>query len=126
MAYRTFVDSTNAEWHVWDIVPRLNERRTAATTERRDETKVIPFPNRRRDNPRRIVDSLRAMLSGTYAQGWLCFERDMEKRRLSPIPADWTSCSEELLEVYERRAERVSGAYKSFMLPDGERLADAG
>jgi len=126
MPYRTFVDSTNAEWQVWDIVPRLSERRSSETTDRRDETKVIPFANRRRDNPRRIIDSRRASLRGTYALGWLCFEHDSEKRRLSPIPADWTSCSEELLEAYARRAERVSGSYKSFMFPDGEGLAEAG
>lgn len=108
MPYRTFTDSGGAHWQVWDIVPRLSERRSDAFTERRVKVVVVPFADRRRD-PRRLVDSRRAVLRGTYAQGWLCFESAGQKRRLSPIPEDWTACSREELEAYVRRGERVSG-----------------
>ena len=111
MAYRTFTDSRGAHWQVWDIVPRLSERRSDAFTERRVKAVVVPFADRRRDS-RRLVDSRRAVLRGTYAQGWLCFESAGEKRRLSPIPEDWGTCSREELEAYVRRGERVSGSHQ--------------
>lgn len=111
MPYRTFTDSLGTDWQVWDIVPRLSERRSDGLTERRLLSVVVPFANRRRDS-RRLVDQRRAVLRGTYAQGWLCFESDQEKRRLSPIPEDWTTCSDEKLESYIRTGERVSGAHR--------------
>lgn len=108
MSYRFFEDSTGTEWQVWDVVPRLEERRTASVPERRVEIKVIPFADRRRIT-RRVVHTRRALLSGTYAQGWLCFEGRQEKRRLSPIPGDWTTCADEQLEGYLAEAARVGG-----------------
>ena len=49
----------------------------------------------------------RARLPGSYRTGWLAFESEEEKRRLSPIPDGWQSLSEEgLLELCDR-AERV-------------------
>lgn len=49
----------------------------------------------------------RARLPDPYRNGWLAFECEREKRRLSPIPEGWQSRSyEELLELCER-AERV-------------------
>jgi hypothetical protein len=126
MPYRIFADSAGTEWQVWDIVPRLSERRSGEQTERRVQTDVIPFADRRHE-ARRMAETRRAILRGTYAQGWLCFESNQEKRRLSPIPDDWTTCSDELLEAYARRAERVSGAFR--MITDfnsEEPLAEAG
>ena len=49
MPYRTFVDSTGAEWQVWDIVPRLSERRSDDHTDRRHELTPIRFADRRED-----------------------------------------------------------------------------
>ena len=108
MSYRLFEDSKGTEWQVWDVIPRLEERRTASMPDRRVDIKVIPFADRRRA-PRRLVQSRRALLSGSYAQGWLCFESRREKRRLSPIPGDWTTCDEETLESYMGDAVRVGG-----------------
>lgn len=126
MPYRTFTDSLGTDWQVWDIVPRLSERRSDELTERRVNIVVVPFADRRRD-PRRLVDQRRAVLRGTFAQGWLCFESDTEKRRLSPIPEDWTICGEEKLEAYIRDGERVSGAYRMVVDEGAEPpLAEAG
>ena len=108
MSYRLFDDSRGTEWQVWDVVPRLEERRTASAPDRRVEIKVIPFADRRR-LPRRVTQSRRALLSGTYAQGWLCFESRSEKRRLTPIPDDWTTCNEQTLESYMNQARQVGG-----------------
>jgi hypothetical protein len=46
-----------------------------------------------------------SQLPGTYPQGWLCFESGAEKRRLSPIPDDWQTLSDEQLELLFERAE---------------------
>ena len=49
----------------------------------------------------------RARLPDPYRSGWLAFECEREKRRLSPIPEGWASLPEAgLLELCER-AERV-------------------
>ena len=124
MPYRTFVDTTGAEWQVWDIVPQLSERRDGET-DRRVSTTPIVFVDRRSES-RRLVTMNRAVLRGSYAQGWLCFESGSQKRRLTPIPSDWTTCSDELLESYMRSAERASGSYASVDSVDSGPIADAG
>jgi hypothetical protein len=106
MAYRTFVDSAGTDWQVWDIVPHLRERRSNESAERRVLDVAIQFPNRRHE-ARRLTETRRNILRGTYARGWLCFEARSEKRRLTPIPTDWTTCTDGCLERYLRGAERV-------------------
>ncbi|MFN2563882.1 MAG: hypothetical protein ABR499_02565 [Gemmatimonadaceae bacterium] len=48
-----------------------------------------------------------SQLRGTFQQGWLCFDGLAEKRRLSPIPDDWQSMSDEQLAGLANRAEVV-------------------
>ena len=126
MPYRTFTDSVGTEWQVWDIVPRLSERRMATPVDRRVEIKPITFADRRREQ-RRVPQApvARARLRGTYAQGWLCFESGIEKRRLSPIPEDWTTCEDERLEEYTGQAERVASGH-TYWYGGDEPLAEAG
>jgi hypothetical protein len=126
MPYRTFEDSAGTEWQVWDIVPRLSERRTRISVDRRIEIKPISFADRRREQ-RRVPQTpvARARLRGTYAQGWLCFENDYEKRRLSPIPDDWTTCDEDRLEEYARHGERVATSH-GYWYGGDEGIAEAG
>jgi|SRR5687767_4413628 len=124
MAYRTFRDSAGTDWQVWDIVPHLSERRANESTERRMLDVAIPFPNRRRES-RRLTETRRNILRGTYARGWLCFEAPVGKRRLTPIPSDWTSCTDGCLERYLRSAERVTMA-RAYSDDDEMPLAEAG
>ena len=132
MSYRLFEDSQGNEWQVWDIIPRLEERRESATTDRRVEVKVIPFADRRRAG-RRVAVARRALLRGSYAHGWLCFESRREKRRLSPIPGDWTTCDDETLEGYLHEGVRVASPGRLINFDneeppesDSERWAEAG
>lgn len=128
MPYRTFIDSAGAEWQVWDIVPRMHERRSTEKLDRRVDVIPIEFADRRDPRANRragIAQTRRAYLRGNYAHGWLCFESRQEKRRLSPIPADWTTCSDENLELYEKSGERVPGTARSFNFADEEPLAEA-
>ena len=126
MPYRIFVDSAGGEWQVWDIVPRHSERRHGGA-DRRLEAQNIEFIDRRQAN-RRLIETRRALLRGPYAHGWLCFDNDKEKRRLSPIPSDWPTCSDAVLEDYLREGEPVLGAHSVFTFADDGRgpLAEAG
>lgn len=124
MPYRSFSDATGKEWQVWDIVPRLSERRHGVA-ERRVETVVIPFADRRRDD-RRLESSRRMVLRGSYAYGWLCFDNGMEKRRLTPIPSDWTTCPVEQMETYLSRARPVVGAHAVSQDDGDDAVARAG
>jgi hypothetical protein len=63
---RGFVDSTGVEWRVWEVIPS----RAAIET-----------------SPK--VQSRTSLQSTPYANGWLCFESTVEKRRLAPIPEGW-------------------------------------
>ena len=44
-------------------------------------------------HPRRETDPER--IAPELAAGWLAFESQSEKRRLAPIPAEWTALSDE-------------------------------
>ena len=125
MPYRTFTDSAGAEWQVWDIVPRHHERRDTEKMDRRVKVIPIAFADRRQPATNRRLSAggaRRAYLRGSYAHGWLCFESRQEKRRLSPVPADWTTCSDEKLESYTKLGERVPGPSRSFTFADEEPL----
>lgn len=103
MGYRNFKDPTGADWHAWDVIPQLAERRVA---ERRQTREPISFGDRRRGE-RRIVSGRRSVLSSALSGGWLCFEGPEEKRRLIPIPGDWARCPEQQLQEYCRMARPV-------------------
>jgi hypothetical protein len=49
----------------------------------------------------------RWQLKVPYARGWLCFDSMGQKRRLSPIPAEWFRLSNAQLEQLGGRAELV-------------------
>ena len=103
MGYRSFKDSTGADWHAWDVVPQLAERRVA---DRRQGRQSISFRDRRRTE-RRMMGGRRSVLASGLADGWLCFEGPTEKRRLSPIPGDWSRCPDQQLQEYCRMARPV-------------------
>lgn len=46
-----------------------------------------------------------SQLRGTFAQGWLCYDSETGKRRLSPIPENWQSLTDTDLERLAARAE---------------------
>jgi hypothetical protein len=51
--------------------------------------------------------SNRARLPDPYQSGWLSFDSGTERRRLSPVPDDWRSMSDEALRELCLRAESV-------------------
>jgi hypothetical protein len=101
MGYRVFKDVNGTEWQTWDVVPQLSERRVSDRRRMR-----MPPPNvERRSVDRRVTSGRRPVLSAGLDGGWLCFEASVEKRRLTPIPADWLRCGDERLEEYLHQAK---------------------
>ena len=107
MGYRVFRDSQGTEWQAWDVVPQLTERREI---ERRVQMAQVEHADRRRAPDRRVIKGRRPALTAGLDCGWLCFENGLEKRRLSPIPDDWTRCTAADLERYCQSAKRAPRA----------------
>jgi len=54
-----------------------------------------------------VVPDTSAVLDPEFSEGWLCFDRGNERRRLAPIPADWERLSEHELSRLWTTAMRV-------------------
>ena len=44
---------------------------------------------------------------------YLCFERGIDRRRLTPIPGDWKECGAAKLDEYREKAKPVHRAFAS-------------
>jgi hypothetical protein len=86
MAHREFVDSQGILWEVWTVFPEYAERR------RQSSPGIAPQLDRRGRSEFRVP------LGSEWAAGWLCFKSNSEKRRLAPVPANWTEAPESELE----------------------------
>ena len=118
MGYRVFRDSQGTEWQAWDVVPQLTERREV---ERRVRIAPVEHADRRRAQDRRVIKGRRPMLTAGLDGGWLCFENETEKRRLTPIPADWARGSSAELEPYLHEAKRAPRPSTAAELSDSAR-----
>ncbi|HEU0079686.1 MAG TPA: hypothetical protein VFQ76_18655 [Longimicrobiaceae bacterium] len=49
----------------------------------------------------------RSIVTAPYAEGWLCFESQAGKRRLTPIPEGWDELPQERLCMLLRAADQV-------------------
>ena len=110
MGFRTFLDSSGREWAAFDVVPRAEERRRL---ERRALAQLAQATDDRRDRDRRVTVGGRSLLASGVNAGWLCFERGVDRRRLTPIPDNWQRCSDVELEDYCRSARPVHRAFAS-------------
>jgi hypothetical protein len=75
---RLFTDSTGVEWTVFEVKRQGSEK-----------TQWTYLPEQ-------------------FGSGWLCFESDVNKRRLSPIPPDWRDSSDRELQRLLQRAQPVA------------------
>jgi hypothetical protein len=121
MGYRIFTDSQGIEWQTWDVVPHLAERRASERRRAAAVVTMVAVERRRVDERRTAIGGRRPLLSAGLDAGWLCFEARAEKRRLTPIPADWLRCDDECLERYCRAARP---AVRSSVAVDISTLAD--
>ena len=86
MAHREFIDSHGIQWEVWTVFPEYAERRRAA------QPTTAPAVDRR------ARSEFRVPLGSQWADGWLCFKSNFEKRRLAPVPAAWDEMPDQDLE----------------------------
>jgi hypothetical protein len=84
---REFIDTNGVRWRVWDINPILHAR--SAQMGKRSSFSNVPA-------------------------GWLCFECDQQRRRLTPIPDVWPDCDDALLQSLCRRARPVARSQPDF------------
>jgi hypothetical protein len=96
MAHRHFIDSKGTEWFVFDVTPRADDRRT--NDRRQDGAGAASAGEDRRADDRRVT--VGGQRPPRLTKGWLCFERDGERRRLQPIPDNWNSLSDADLERF--------------------------
>lgn len=107
MSLKNFRDSTGNEWRVWDVVPygaRSSERRQ--TDRRVAQSGAYTGPERRTGRERRIRTA--TLMTPGLEAGWLCFENQVDKRRLTPIPTGWDQADQTELEDLLERARSVS------------------
>lgn len=86
MAYRAFTDSSGRKWDVWTVLPERVERR------HRTPRNGVRVAERRRRKEYRVP------MADEWSNGWLCFQTDTEKRRLSSYPEDWAKLADTELE----------------------------
>ena len=94
MAHRQFTDSRGTDWFVFDVTPRADDRRSY--DRRRDGVREPAEDEDRRADDRRVT--VGGQRPPRLTKGWLCFEREGERRRLQPIPEKWSSLSDADLE----------------------------
>jgi hypothetical protein len=98
MALREYTDSTGRDWMVWSIAPRCAERRSGRDRRSKPGESVQPERRVLADRRRRVMDPI-------LLHGWLCFESGGDRRRLTPVPPDWTECDVRRLQLYQALAE---------------------
>jgi hypothetical protein len=82
MALREFRDEKGHRWRVWNVAPQVPLWMSGVAAGEAEPTGAA------------AVLAARKRLTPGLEQGWLCFENDTEKRRLSPIPAGWAEAPE--------------------------------
>ena len=87
---RTFTDVAGVDWEVWEVYPRLVERRLMR--ERRAA--------RRGSIERRHVPVGRPTLPRQILGGWLAFQSRLERRRLLPVPDGWEDATDRELQGF--------------------------
>ncbi len=107
MPLRIFQDSRGAPCSVWNVTPFGTQDGERRTTERRvARAAVYAGPERRAGKERRMRTP--GLMTPGLESGWLCFESQSEKRRLSPIPPGWEQAPDEELESLFRNARAVT------------------
>lgn len=85
--------------------PLWGDRRTRERRRHEDGPPVAL--NERRKTDRRNRAGIRIALPPRLAGGWIAFECGEERRRIAPIPADWSELDEEGLRSLWERAEEL-------------------
>lgn len=91
---REFTDKSGVAWRVWDVYPTALNRRSSGSMPVVGEARV-------------------SSATPEFAEGWLCFESETDKRRLVPIPNGWEfRDSGGLEELCELASFKTSGEHR--------------
>ena len=106
MTHRKIRDEDGRWWDVWEVYPSAVERRMSgeypSVTGHGD-----PAIDGRTDGGRRREVRLR--VPEELQQGWLAFQAGSYRRRLVPVPENWSTLDDEALAGLLERADRVDG-----------------
>jgi hypothetical protein len=80
MPHRKVTDQHGHDWDVWDVNPSAIDRRLQAQPH---------TPDRRKENVGFI-----GRVNPRLREGWLTFQCENEKRRLTPVPQCWEQLSD--------------------------------
>ena len=94
MSHRAYTDSLGRHWDVWSVQPEYAERRR--TTPGAASPGVL--------YELRVNNGFRVPLGRTWVSGWLVFETKGEKRRLAPVPPNWTQLTDAELDRLREQA----------------------
>jgi hypothetical protein len=106
---REFQDDAGQRWRVWDVHPEdphlldqlADERRT------RDRRKILTLDWENEERRSWRERRARKIDAKPIGRGWLAFESETERRRLSPIPAGWETAPHDQLTVWLAAAQRA-------------------
>src|SRR5215208_4982654 len=98
MTHRRIKDTAGEWWDVWEVYPSAVERRMSG-----EQPAVLSETG----VDRRVLRELRVVVPSELQQGWLAFQNGDERRRLAPIPNEWSALDEPALLALLERADRI-------------------
>ncbi len=80
MSNRRIQDQHGTTWDIWDVLP--------------GDVLAGSYDRRTSDRPRVTTPQATPTVQPELENGWLCFQSAGERRRFTPIPADWFGFSD--------------------------------
>ena len=100
MTHRKIKDGHGRRWDVWEVYPSAVERRMSGESPAVQNT----------DGSSAERHQVKILVPSALQQGWLAFQAGDDRRRLAPIPLNWSTLDEETLVVLLGRADRLTNS----------------
>jgi hypothetical protein len=98
MTHRKIKDGLGKAWDVWEVYPSAVEQRMSGEHPAVSHSDGSPASKR----------EVRIRVPSALQEGWLAFQAGAERRRLAPIPVNWSSLDEQSLITLLARADRLT------------------
>jgi hypothetical protein len=105
MTHRKIKDGSGRWWDVWEVYPAAVEERMSGEFPAIEGTDLQDKGSRKNRERRREV---RLLVPAELQDGWLAFQSGDDRRRLVPVPENWSTVDDETLATLLERADRVS------------------
>lgn len=100
MTHRKIKDGMGTAWDVWEVYPSAVEQRMSG------EFPAVQDDDGRPQERREV----RIRVPAALEAGWLAFQSGAQRRRLAPIPPNWSGLSDEELIRLLARADRLDAS----------------